>query len=116
MENSEEQKQAFLTKMAKQFLNEAVEDGYDLSEIEDLSFRLMYIMVRFAYMKAIPKDDMSDEEWNEVHEISALFSIAHYGKGCEKDIRSKGLSYGEVKKAISLVFIVLVRKSTVYFF
>ena len=98
-EKSEEQKQAFLAKMAKQFLNEA--DGYDFSaaDMAELAIRLAYVMVRFSYIVDMPKD-MSEERKKDASENATLFYMAYYGRSNEKALREKGTSYGEVKKEI----------------
>lgn len=99
-EKSEEQKQAFLAKVAKQFLNEA--DCYDFSaaDMAELAIRLAYVMVRFSYLASMPKD-MSDERKNKASEIATMFYMAYYGRGSEKALREMGLSYGQAKKEIN---------------
>ena len=99
-EKSEEQKQAFLAKVAKQFLNDAAEDGFSVEDITELAVRLSYVMVRFSYLADMPKD-MSEERKNLASEIATLFYMAYYGRGCEKALRKNGLSYGEAKKEIN---------------
>ena len=102
-EKSEEQKQAFLAKMGKTFLNEATEDGEcSTDDMMELAIRLAYVMVRFSYLASMPKD-MSEERKKEASENATLFYFAFYGRGSEKALRKKGLSYGEAKKEINKV-------------
>ena len=99
-EKSEEQKQEFLTKMAKQFLNEAADDGCSAGDMIELAIRLSYVLVRFSYIAAMPKD-MSEECRKEASENATMFYMAYYGRANEKALRKKGLSYSEGKKAIN---------------
>ena len=101
-EKSEEEKQAFLAKMGKQFLNEAADGGFSVEDITELAVRLSYVMVRFSYLASMP-NDMSDEKKNKASENATLFYFAFYGRGSEKALRKKGLSYGEAKKEINKV-------------
>ena len=100
-EKSEEQKQAFLAKMGKTFLNEATEDGEcSTDDMMELAIRLAYVMVRFSYLASMPKN-MSEEKKNKASEIATMVYMAYYGRGCEKALRKNGLSYGEAKKEIN---------------
>ena len=101
-EKSEEQKHEFLVKMARQFLNEASDGGFSADDIIELAVRLSYVMVRFSYIATMPKD-MSEEKQNKASENATLFYFACYGRGSEKALRKKGLSYGEAKKEINKV-------------
>ena len=99
-EKSEEQKQAFLEKMAKQFLNDASDYDFSASDMTELAIRLAYVMVRFSYLVDMPKD-MSEERKKDASENATLFYMAYYGKMNEKALRKKGLSYGAAKKEIN---------------
>lgn len=99
-EKSEEQKQAFLEKMAKTFLNDASDYDFSASDMTELAIRLAYVMVRFSYLVDMPKD-MSEEKKNKASEIATMVYMAYYGRGCEKALRKNGLSYGEAKKEIN---------------
>ena len=99
-EKSEEQKNAFLEKMAKQFLNEAEDYDFSASDMTELAVRLAQVRVRFAYLVDMPKD-MSEEKKKEASENATLFYFSYYGKMNEKALRKKGLSYGEAKKEIN---------------
>ena len=99
-EKSEEQKQAFLEKMAKQFLNDAKDYDFSASDMTELAIRLAYVMVRFSYLVDMPKD-MSEEKKKEASENATLFYFSYYGKMNEKALRKKGLSYGAAKKEIN---------------
>ena len=102
-EKSEEQKQAFLEKMAKTFLDVAAEDGEcSADDMMELAIRLSYVMVRFSYLASMPKN-MSEEKKNMASEIATFFYMAYYGRGCEKALRKHGLTYGEAKKEINKV-------------
>ena len=101
-EKSEEQKKEFLAKMGKQFLNDAADYDFSASDMSELATRLAYVMVRFSYIVDMPKD-MSEERKNEASENATLFYFAFYGRGSEKALRKKGLSYGEAKKEINKV-------------
>ena len=101
-EKSEEQKKEFLAKMGKQFLNDAADYDFSASDMSELATRLAYVMVRFSYLVDMPKD-MSEERKNEASENATLFYFAFYGRGSEKALRKKGLSYGEAKKEINKV-------------
>ena len=102
-EKSEEQKHEFLTKVARQFLNEATEDGgCSTDDMMELAIRLAYVMVRFSYLASMPKN-MSEEKKNKASEIATMFYMAYYGRGCEKALRMNGLSYGQAKKEINKV-------------
>ena len=102
-EKSEEQKQSFLAKMGKTFLNEATEDGEcSTDDMMELAIRLAYVMVRFSYLASMPKN-MSEEEKIKASENATLFYMAYYGRECEKRLRKKGLSYGAAKKEINKV-------------
>ena len=100
-EKSEEQKQAFLEKMGKTFLNEATEDGgCSTDDMMELAIRLAYVMVRFSYLASMPKN-MSEEKKNKASEIATMVYMAYYGRGSEKALREMGLSYGQAKKEIN---------------
>ena len=99
-EKSEEQKQAFLAKMAQKFLNEAADDGCSAGDMIELAIRLAYVMVRFSYIAAMPKE-MSHEAKSEASQNATMFYMAYYGRENEKALRKKGLSYSEAKKAIN---------------
>ena len=99
-EKSEEQKRAFLAKVAKQFLNDAADGGFSVEDITELAVRLSYVMVRFSYLASMPKD-MSEERKNKASEIATMFYMAYYGRGSEKALREMGLSYGQAKKEIN---------------
>ena len=99
MEKSEEQKQAFLEKVARQFLNEASDGGFSADDIIELAVRLAYVMVRFSYIVDMPKD-MSEEKKKEASENATLFYFSYYGRMNEKALHKKGLSYGAAKKEI----------------
>ena len=99
-EKNEEQKRAFLAKVAKQFLNDAAEDGFSVEDITELAVRLSYVMVRFSYLASMPKD-MSEDKKNKASEIATMFYMAYYGRGSEKALREMGLSYGQAKKEIN---------------
>ena len=99
-EKSEDQKREFLAKVAKQFLNDAAEDGFSVEDITELAVRLSYVMVRFSYLASMPKD-MSEEKKNKASEIATMFYMAYYGRGNEKALREMGLSYGQAKKEIN---------------
>lgn len=100
-EKSEEQKRALLAKMAQTFLNEADADGgCSADDMIELAVRLAYVMVRFSYLASMPKD-MSEEKKNKASEIATMVYMAYYGRGCEKALRKKGLSYGAAKKEIN---------------
>ena len=99
-EKLEEKKRAFLAKVAKQFLNDAAEDGFSVEDITELAVRLSYVMVRFSYLASMPKD-MSEERKNKASEIATMFYMAYYGRGSEKALREMGLSYGQAKKEIN---------------
>ena len=102
-EKSEEQKQAFLAKMGKTFLNEATEDGEcSTDDMMELAIRLAYVMVRFSYLASMPKD-MSEEGKKEASENATMLYMAYYGRSNEKELRKKGLSYGAAKKEINKV-------------
>ena len=102
-EKSEEQKQAFLAKMGKTFLNEATEDGEcSTDDMMELAIRLAYVMVRFSYLASMPKD-MSEERKKEASENATMLYMAYYGRSNEKELRKKGLSYGAAKKEINKV-------------
>ena len=101
-EKLEEKKRAFLAKVAKQFLNDAAEDGFSVEDITELAVRLSYVMVRFSYLASMPKD-MSEEKKNKASEIATMFYMAYYGRGSEKALREMGLSYGDAKKEINKV-------------
>ena len=101
-EKSEEQKQAFLEKMAKQFLNDASDYDFSASDMTELAIRLAYVMVRFSYLVDMPKD-MSEEKKKEASENATLFYFSYYGRMNEKELRKKGLSYGAAKKEINKV-------------
>ena len=101
-EKSEEQKKEFLAKMGKQFLNDAADYDFSASDMSELATRLAYVIVRFSYLVDMPKD-MSEERKNEASENATLFYFAFYGRGSEKALRKKGLSYGEAKKGINKV-------------
>ena len=101
-EKSEEQKQEFLAKMGKQFLNEAADYDFSASDMSELATRLAYVIVRLSYIVDMPKD-MSEERKKEASENATLFYFAFYGRGSEKALRKKGLSYGEAKKEINKV-------------
>ena len=101
-EKSEEQKRAFLAKVARKFLNDAAEDGFSVEDITELAVRLSYVMVRFSYLASMPKD-MSEEKKNKASEIATMFYMAYYGRGSEKALREMGLSYGQAKKEINKV-------------
>ena len=102
MEKSEEQKQAFLEKMAKQFLNDASDYDFSASDMTELAIRLAYVMVRFSYLVDMPKD-MSEEKKKEASENATMLYMAYYGRSNEKELRKKGLSYGAAKKEINKV-------------
>ena len=99
-EKLEEKKRAFLAKVARQFLNDAAEDGFSVEDITELAVRLSYVMVRFSYLASMPKD-MSEEKKNKASEIATMFYMAYYGRGSEKALREMGLSYGQAKKEIN---------------
>ena len=99
-EKSEEQKQAFLEKMAKQFLNDASDYDFSASDMTELAIRLAYVMVRFSYIVDMPKD-MSEEKKKEASENATLFYFSYYGRMNEKALHKKGLSYGAAKKEIN---------------
>ena len=99
-EKSEEQKRAFLAKVAKQFLNDAADGGFSVEDITELAVRLSYVMVRFSYLASMPKN-MSEEKKNKASEIATMVYMAYYGRGCEKALRKMGLSYGQAKKEIN---------------
>ena len=100
-EKSEEQKQAFLEKMSQTFLDVAAEDGEcSADDMIELAVRLAYVMVRFSYLASMPKN-MSEAKKNMASEIATLFYMAYYGRGCEKALRKRGLTYGEAKKEIN---------------
>lgn len=101
-EKSEEQKKEFLAKMGKQFLNDAADYDFSASDMSELATRLAYVMVRFSYLVDMPKE-MSEEKKKEASENATLFYFAFYGRGSEKALRKKGLSYGEAKKEINKV-------------
>ena len=101
-EKSEEQKQAFLEKMAKQFLNDASDYDFSASDMTELAIRLAYVMVRFSYIVDMPKD-MSEEKKKEASENATMLYMAYYGRSNEKELRKKGLSYGAAKKEINKV-------------
>ena len=101
-EKSEEQKQAFLEKMAKQFLNDASDYDFSASDMTELAIRLAYVMVRFSYLVDMPKD-MSEEKKKEASENATMLYMAYYGRSNEKELRKKGLSYGAAKKEINKV-------------
>ena len=101
-EKSEEQKQAFLEKMAKQFLNDASDYDFSVSDMTELAIRLAYVMVRFSYIATMPKD-MSEDAKKEASENATMLYMAYYGRSNEKELRKKGTSYGEVKKEINKV-------------
>ena len=101
-EKSEEQKQAFLEKMAKQFLNDASDYDFSASDMTELAIRLAYVMVRFSYIVDMPKD-MSEEKKKEASENATLFYFSYYGRMNEKELRKKGLSYGAAKNEINKV-------------
>ena len=101
-EKSEEQKQEFLAKMGKQFLNEAADYDFSASDMSELATRLAYVIVRLSYIVDMPKD-MSEERKKEASENATLFYFAFYGRGSEKALRKKGLSYVEAKKEINKV-------------
>ena len=101
-EKSEEQKQAFLEKMAKQFLNDASDYDFSASDMTELAIRLAYVMVRFSYIVDMPKD-MSEEKKKEASENATLFYFSYYGRMNEKALNKKGLSYGAAKKEINKV-------------
>ena len=101
-EKSEEQKQAFLEKMAKQFLNDASDGGFSADDIIELAVRLSYVMVRFSYIATMPKD-MSEDAKKEASENATMLYMAYYGRSNEKELRKKGLSYGQAKKEINKV-------------
>ena len=101
-EKSEEQKQEFLAKMGKQFLNEAADYDFSASDMSELATRLAYVIVRLSYIVDMPKD-MSEERKKEASENATLFYFSFYGRCSEKALRKKGLSYGEAKKEINKV-------------
>ena len=101
-EKSEEQKQAFLEKMAKQFLNDASDYDFSVSDMTELAIRLAYVMVRFSYIATMPKD-MSEDAKKEASENATMLYMAYYGRSNEKKLRKKGLSYGAAKKEINKV-------------
>ena len=101
-EKSEEQKQEFLAKMGKQFLNEAADYDFSASDMSELATRFAYVMVRLSYLLDMP-EDMSEERKKEASENATLFYFAFYGRGSEKALRKKGLSYGEAKNEINKV-------------
>ena len=102
-EKSEEQKRALLAQMAQTFLDEASEGGEcSADDMMELAIRLAYVMVRFSYLASMPKN-MSEEKKNKASEIATMFYMAYYGRGCEKALRKKGISYGAAKKEINKV-------------
>ena len=99
MEKNEEKKLAFLDRMSQRFLNEAYKDSYNSSDIIEMSFRLAHIMIKFAYMATMP-DSMSEDAKEDAATNATLFTFAHHGKYHEKELRNRGLSYGEAKNMI----------------
>ena len=86
-EKLEEKKRAFLAKVAKQFLNDAAEDGFSVEDITELAVRLSYVMVRFSYLASMPKD-MSEEKKNR-HPKLQRCSIWHITEGAAKRLSVK---------------------------
>ena len=101
-EKSEEQKHEFLTKVARQFLNEATEDGFSADDIIELAVRLSYVLVRFSYITTMP-NDMGVDAKREASENATMLYMAYYGRSNEKELRKKGLSYAVAKKEINKV-------------
>ena len=101
-EKSEEQKQEFLTKVARQFLNEASDGGFSADDIIELAVRLSYVMVRFSYIATMP-NDMGVDAKREASENATMLYMAYYGRSNEKELRKKGLSYAVAKKEINKV-------------
>ena len=101
-EKSEEQKQALLTKVARQFLNEAADGGFSADDIIELAVRLSYVMVRFSYIATMP-NDMSEDAKKEASENATMLYMAYYGRSNENELRKKGLSYAVAKKEINKV-------------
>ena len=99
MEKNEEKKMAFLDRMSQKFLNEAVKDSYNSSDIIEMSFRLAHVMVKFAYMTTMP-DSISEDEKEDAAINATLFSFAHLGKSHEKELKNRGLSYEETENMI----------------
>lgn len=97
--NEETTKLVFLDNMLQTFLNEVVKDDCTAANIIELSFRLTYAIVKFAYAAKMG-NDLSGEELEEAAENATLFALAYHGREYEKLLSKRGLSYGEAEKAI----------------